>query len=150
MVIFDTEEYIDSLISVLQEGREVPLLVVGHSMEPFLVHERDTVLLSPVSRMLKKGDIALFKRNNGQYILHRIYKIKDNVVYFVGDNQNLCDVEGPIKIEQICAMVYSAKRHGMEIHETDFIWRFFQREWLWTIRWRPYMKKLLALAYRNK
>lgn len=145
MIIFDTEEYIDSLISVLQEGREVLLLVVGHSMEPFLVHERDTVLLSPVNRMLKKGDIALFKRNNGQYILHRIYKIKDNAFYFVGDNQNLCDVEGPIKREQICAAVYSAKRHGVEIYETDFIWRFFKSAWLWTIRWRPYMKKAFHL-----
>lgn len=149
MVIFDTEEYIDSLISVLQEGREVPLLVVGHSMEPFLVHERDSVLLSPVDRMLKKGDVALFKRKDGQYILHRIYKIKDNAFYFVGDNQNLCDVEGPIKKEQICALVHSAKRHGVEIQETDFIWRFFKRAWLWTIRWRPYMKKLLALVFHK-
>ena len=132
MLIFDTEEYIDSLISVLQEGWEVPLLVFGHSMEPFLIHERDTVLLSPVDRMLKKGDIALFKRKDGQYILHRIYKIKDNDFYFVGDNQNLCDVE--------------AKRHGTEIYENDFIWRFFKKGWLWTIRWRPYMKKLLALV----
>ena len=145
MVIFDTEEYIDSLISVLKEGREVPLLVVGHSMEPFLVHERDTVLLSPVDRMLKKGDIALFKRKDGQYILHRRYKIKDNDFYFVGDNQNLCDVEGPIRKEQICALVHRAKRHGTEIYENDFIWRFFKKGWLWTIRWRPSMKKLLAL-----
>ena len=149
MIIFNTEEYIDSLISVIREGREVPLLVVGHSMEPFLVHERDTVLLSPINCMLKEGDIALFKRNNGQYILHRIYKIKDNDFYFVGDNQNLCDVEGPIKKEQIYAMVHSAKRHETEIHEDDFIWRFFKREWLWTIRWRPYMKKLLAFVFNK-
>lgn len=146
MIIFDTEQYIDSLISVLQEGQEVPLLVVGHSMEPFLIHERDTVLLSPITSMLKKGDIVLFKRKNGQYILHRIYKIKDNDFYFVGDNQNLCDVEGPIKKEQIYAIVHSAKRHGVDIHENDLMWCFFKRVWLRTIRWRPYMKKLLALV----
>lgn len=145
MILFDTEQYIDSLLSVLQEGQEVPLLIVGHSMEPFLIHERDMVLLSPTHSGIKKGDIVLFRRKDGQYILHRIYKIKGDDVYSVGDNQNLCDIEGPMKKEQICAVACRAKRHGVEICEKNLIWRFFQREWLWTIRWRPLMKKILTV-----
>ena len=89
----------------------------------------------------EKGDIALFKRQDGQYILHRIYKIKQDGYYFVGDNQNICDIEGPIRREQICAVVYKARRHGIEIQEKDFIWRLFRREWRWAIRWRRQIKR---------
>lgn len=141
MKVFDTETYIDSLMEIVNTGQEVPLIVVGHSMEPFLIHERDSVLLAPIRDSLKKGDIALFKRQDGQYILHRIYKIKQDGYYFVGDNQNICDIEGPIRREQICAVVYKARRHGIEIQEKDFIWRLFRREWRWAIRWRRQIKR---------
>ena len=141
MKVFDTETYIDSLMEIVNTGQEVPLMVVGHSMEPFLIHERDSVLLAPIRDTLKKGDIALFKREDGQYILHRIYKIKQDGYYFVGDNQNICDIEGPIRREQICAVVYKARRHGNEIQEKDFIWRFFKREWRGAIRWRRQIKR---------
>ena len=55
MKVFDTETYIDSLIEIVNTGQEVPLMVVGHSMEPFLIHERDSVLLAPICDSLKKG-----------------------------------------------------------------------------------------------
>ena len=141
MKVFETETYIDSLMEIVNAGHEVPLVVVGHSMEPFLIHERDSVLLAPICDSLKKGDIALFKRQDGQYILHRIYKINQDGYYFVGDNQNICDIEGPIRREQICAVVYKARRHGIEIQEKDFIWRLFSREWRWAIRWRRQIKR---------
>ena len=142
MRVLETETYIDALIDIVAQGKDVPLMVAGHSMEPFLVHERDSVLLSPVRCALRKGDIALYKRENGQYILHRIYRIRRDEYYFVGDNQNICDIEGPIKREQICAVVRQVRRHGKEIREGEFLWRFFQREWLWLIRWRRYLKRL--------
>lgn len=150
MKIFETEAYIDSLLDIVREGREVPLTVVGHSMEPFLVHERDSVLLAGIDRKLQKGDIALFKRKDGQYILHRICAIRQDGFYFVGDNQNSCDIEGPIKREQICAVVHQVKRHGLDIREDDFIWRFFKKEWLWVIRWRRQIKRLRVLKVLRK
>lgn len=66
---------------------------------------------------------------------------KQDGYYFVGDNQNICDIEGPIRREQICAVVYKARRHGIEIQEKDFIWRLFRREWRWAIRWRRQIKR---------
>ncbi len=150
MKVFETEEYIDSLIDIVQKGHEVSLVVVGHSMEPFLVHERDSVLLSPINDPLQKGDIALFKREDGQYILHRIFAIRRDGFYFVGDNQNLCDIEGPVDGNQIFAVVHKAKRHGIEIQETGLLWTFFKKPWLWAIKWRRYLKKLLGFKHLNK
>lgn len=142
MRVLETEAYIDALMDIVEQGRDVPLMVAGHSMEPFLVHERDSVLLSPVRCALRKGDIALYKRENGQYILHRICRIRRDEFYFVGDNQNICDIEGPIRREQICAVVHQVRRHGKEIREGELLWHFFQREWLWLIRLRRYLKRL--------
>uniref|UniRef100_UPI0035A5D1B1 S24/S26 family peptidase n=1 Tax=uncultured Thomasclavelia sp. TaxID=3025759 RepID=UPI0035A5D1B1 len=69
-----TREYIDILRTVIDEGKEVNMRVLGSSMAPFVVHERDTIYFKRPERKLKKGDIAFFQRNNGQYVVHRIYK----------------------------------------------------------------------------
>ena len=46
--------------SILEEGKEVPLVVTGNSMMPFLIDRRDQVLIKRIERPLKKGDIAFF------------------------------------------------------------------------------------------
>ena len=53
----------------------LPLVISGNSMLPFLVHGRDTVYLSKLKRPVKKGDVLLYRRDSGAYILHRVYKI---------------------------------------------------------------------------
>lgn len=73
-------------VDMVDQGNEVLLVVVGHSMEPFLVHERDQVLLSPITREVRKGDIILYQREDGQYILHRICRIGADGYDLVGDN----------------------------------------------------------------
>ena len=34
-------------------------------------------------RKLKKGDMVFFQRSNGQYVMHRICKVKQGKYYFV-------------------------------------------------------------------
>ena len=66
--IVDNQEYMKVVRSILEEGKEVPLVVTGNSMMPFLIDRRDQVLIKRIERPLKKGDIAFFQRENGQYI----------------------------------------------------------------------------------
>ena len=74
-------------------------------MMPFLIDRRDQVLIKRIERPLKKGDIAFFQRENGQYIMHRIHFMRkddrtgENQFYFIGDGQK--NIEGPIKEIQI-------------------------------------------------
>lgn len=147
MKILGTEAYINTLVDMVDQGNEVSLVVVGHSMEPFLVHERDQVLLSPITRKVQKGDIVLYQRENGQYILHRICRIRADGYDLVGDNQNICDIEGPIQRKQMRAIVRKVRRHGKVVQEGDFLWRIFQKEWLRMIRWRRYLKKILFIGH---
>lgn len=142
-----TREYIDILRTVIDEGKEVNMRVLGSSMSPFVVHERDTIYFKRPERKLKKGDIAFFQRNNGQYVVHRIYKVKGDEYYFVGDNQTL--IEGPIEKGQIFATVTRVIRKGKEIRPGDPWWLFFQKIWINMIPLRRITIKAYGLIRRK-
>lgn len=107
--IVDNQEYMKVVRSILEEGKEVPLVVTGNSMMPFLIGRRDQVLIKRIERPLKKGDIAFFQRENGQYIMHRIHFMRkddrtgENQFYFIGDGQK--NIEGPIKETRIFGVI---------------------------------------------
>ena len=57
--------------SLLLEGAELPLVISGGSMLPFLASGRDSVMLKAPDRALRRGDIVIYRRENGAYVLHR-------------------------------------------------------------------------------
>ncbi|MBQ7365244.1 MAG: S24/S26 family peptidase [Clostridia bacterium] len=59
----------------------------GTSMQPLLRHHENPVVLVPVEGRLKKGDVPFYKRENGQYVLHRILKVRKDSYDCCGDNQ---------------------------------------------------------------
>ena len=59
----------------------------GISMLPFIRQGHATVIVVPVSERLKKYDVALFHRKTGEYVLHRVVKVRKNDYVFCGDNQ---------------------------------------------------------------
>lgn len=67
------------MIALLDEGKEIQLTVTGNSMGPFLRHKRDqAVLVKPAdSTALQVGDVPLYRRENGQMVLHRIVERDD-------------------------------------------------------------------------
>ena len=58
----------------------------GDSMYPTIL-PRDLLVIEAVTKPLKKYDIPLYKRDSGQYVLHRIIDIKDNSYVICGDNR---------------------------------------------------------------
>ena len=71
----------------------------GTSMTPLLKSGRDRVYVEKIVKPLKKGDIALYKRDNGEYILHRVMRAKNGVFTFCGDNHYV--LEPNVKENQI-------------------------------------------------
>lgn len=143
----EPEVLIEHLLELLETADAVPLLISGNSMVPFMVHGRDTVFLSKVSRKLKKGDMILYRRDNGIYVLHRICKVqnvKQQPVYsLIGDAQTI--VEPHISNEQILAIVTAVERKGKLLKERSFIWFFFEKIWLRIIPLRPILIKAYTL-----
>lgn len=144
----DTREYVGVLRQLTEEGREVSMVVAGGSMSPFLIHERDSIYFKKPDRELKKGDMVFFQRKNGQYIMHRICKVKPEGYYIVGDAQ--VNVEGPVSREQIFAIITKVKRKEKWVKPGDFWWEFFEHVWIHMIPVRRMVMKMYGVVYRRK
>ena len=57
----------------------------GVSMYPLLRHRRDTIIITPTTKRLKKYDVPLYRRGN-EYVLHRIIKVLPDSYIIRGDN----------------------------------------------------------------
>ena len=124
----------------LQEGGHASLVVTGNSMYPTLSHGRDTVFLQPVEGQLQKGDLILYRRENGDYVLHRIVRCPSlNEWVCSGDNQ--WEPERVCR-EQAVAKVYSFCRKGKEYAVTAQGYRCYV--WLWVCLF-PIRRPILAV-----
>ena len=124
------------------------MVISGSSMSPFLIHARDSVWLKKPNRPLKVGDIVFYQRESGQYVLHRICKIKSDGYYMIGDAQT--QIEGPLKREQIFAQIGKVERKGKILKPGDFWWNFFEKVWIRMIPVRVIVTRIYAIIYRNK
>jgi hypothetical protein len=97
-------------------------------MYPFLRHGLDAVSLAPVElHALKSGDVVLVKRDNGQYVLHRMVKRCLDSVLILGDAQQ--DIEGPLRLDQVIAVVTQVWRGDLIINCNGLGWRTCSRLW---------------------
>lgn len=148
----DTETYMEIVKGILGEGKEVSLMVAGNSMSPFLVHQRDSILIAPVRGTLKKGDMVFYQRESGQYVMHRICRVRKeegrNVYYLVGDAQTVR--EGPVRREQIFGVITAAYRKGKWEKPGSFWWGFFRCVWVRVIPLRKALCKLYGNVARRK
>lgn len=131
----DTAILMEQYKALLPSVESLPLLVTGNSMVPFLVDRRDTVYLSRIERPLRRGDIVLYQRSGGAYILHRIYRQEGNTFVMVGDAQT--QLENGIRREQIFAVVTAAQRKGRRQEPGCFWWDFFEKAWIRMVALRP-------------
>jgi hypothetical protein len=131
LIVLDTKEYVSALRELTEAGQEVSVRIFGSSMVPFLGDGRDEVLIKKPDRELKVGDVVFFQRDSGRYILHRIWKIKPEGYYIVGDSQE--EIEGPVRQEQIFAYVTRARRKGKWVGPGNFWWEFFEHVWIYMV-----------------
>ena len=96
-------------------------------MKPMLIPERDSVMLSPVTGRLCRGDLPLYQRKNGQYTLHRVISAGEQYTC-CGDNQ--VDLERGIEHEQIIAVVSSFTRNGKCISVNAPVYRMYCSFWM--------------------
>lgn len=134
------EAYMEDLLQTLEYTHSVPLVISGSSMDPFLVHGRDTVFLTRLTRPAKRGDMLLYRRTGGQYILHRVYKVQSDSLVMIGDGQ--LSVEPGIRPEQVLATVSAVRRKGKLLKSGHPTWVFYEKIWIRLIRMRPRLLRL--------
>ena len=100
---------------------------VGDSMMPLIKQGRDVLVISTVNGRLKRYEIPLYKRDSGQYVLHRIPKVRKNDYVICGDNR--CNKEYGITDRHIIGVLSGIIRDGREIHMTDIKCRIYAHLW---------------------
>ena len=144
--VAEPEVIMEPLLALLEETSAVPLVITGSSMTPFLVHGRDTVYLSKPHRPLKRGDMVLYQRDNGAYILHRVYRVEGETCTMVGDAQTL--LEPGIRPDQVRALVTAVCRKGKLLKRGSFWWDFFETVWIRMVPLRPGVRAVYSLLKR--
>lgn len=104
---------------------------VGDSMEPMLRNRENVVVLEKTEGILKKYDLPLYKRPNGQYVLHRIIKVRKNDYIICGDNRRKSEI---VPHEWVIAVAVGYYKNG------NFI----------SVNNENYLKYLKTLGIRRK
>lgn len=121
---------------------------VGDSMMPFIKQGRDVLVISRTEGRLKRYDVPLYKRDSGQYVLHRILKVRENDYVICGDNR--WNREYGITDRHIIGVLTGIIRDGREIPVTDIKYRIYVHLWCdffpvraFIIRIRQFLKRRL-------
>lgn len=120
---------LSALMPLMQEqlhaGKAVQFVAYGRSMLP-LLHDSVVTLVSPPP-VLKAGDVPLYRRKSGQYVLHRVVGVNSDGSYrLCGDNQY--DIESPILHAQVVAVLTAFERDGKVVSvEEPWVKRYVRR-----------------------
>ena len=113
-------ELVPVISSALEEKKPVEMTVTGNSMMPLFL-DRSSVVRLTCPDDLKTGDIVLYKRNDGHFVLHRIVKVHDGLYDIVGDNQFAVDRD--VSLESVIAKVDGFSRDGKRWQSSDGLYR---------------------------
>ena len=116
----NTGDFKTDLEQLLQEGNIIRLKPQGFSMYPLFIPRRDEALIQQVPvTSLKRNDVALYRRDQGILVLHRIVRVTADGYYMTG-----------------------------EISVRNPVYRFLSALWLLMLPVRPFCFRLTAFLRR--
>ena len=132
---------------LLEQGR-FAYTTRGVSMLPLLRHQRDLVVIArrPEGR-LKKYDAALFKRDNGAYVLHRVIRVRENDYIICGDNLEQME---PVREDQILGVLQEIVRNGKTVSVRALPYRIYVHLWWDFYPVRFFVRRLRRFGGRVK
>lgn len=142
-----TMEEISPLIQeVLSKGEDVTITASGNSMMPLWVHGKTRVVLTKCEpEGLKKGDVPLYIREDGKYVLHRIIRVNADSYDLAGDAQVRVE-KGLPKASVLAVTKGYYSRKGKFIPLDKFTHRVFSSLWILV---RPLRRYILAVYRRT-
>lgn len=142
----DTTKFLDAVCLMLRQGQtRVPVPVTGVSMLPFL-RTGDTAFLDAIDGPVNLGDILLFQRPDGSYVLHRVIKCcPDGSFLLLGDNQM---VPEPVDPSQLRARVSAVRIGGQVFAPGDRRWWLFSHLWRWLRPFRGLIGKMHSWLHK--
>ncbi len=121
---------------------------VGVSMKPMLRNRRDRIVVLPVGdRTLGKGDLPLYRRPDGAYVLHRIIGVKGDHYIIRGDNTYAKEIVPHAWVLGYVSEFYRGERHVLSSSKR---YRLYVTLWQLLYPLRLPVHKLRVLIGRNK
>ena len=140
------EQLMPLFLERLEAGGIVRFGPRGVSMLPMLRQGIDSVELSPLPEKLKKYDLPLYQRQNGQYILHRVIKAGETYTC-MGDNQFV--PEPGLEHSQMIALVTAFYR-GKKRYSVDALsYRLYCRFWHYSRPVRHFWRRGIGFLRRR-
>ena len=102
--------------------------IEGVSMQPMLRQKRDLVVVRPREDRLKKYDVALYRRDNGKYVLHRVVRVLPDGYVIRGDN--CFSDETDITDREIIGVLSDFVRKGRQRSASALSYRVYTRMWV--------------------
>ncbi|WP_303805043.1 S24/S26 family peptidase [Ruminococcus flavefaciens] len=99
----------------------------GDSMMPLIKQDRDLLIIEPAIGRLKKYDVPMYKRDSGQYVLHRILKVREDDYVICGDNRWV--KEYGIQDRHIIGVLTAVVRDGKEISVNSWKYKLYVHLW---------------------
>ena len=113
---------------ILAQGNSVEITVTGISMRPLFEHKVSRVRLAPAGE-LKRGDVPLYRRDNGAFVLHRIVSLEGDTFTCCGDNQ--WHLEPGLRPDQVLAVMTDFSRKGEKWTSCNHpLYRLYWRFWV--------------------
>ncbi len=107
------EDIMPLIKDAFSRGQTITIPVTGTSMMP-LLRPKDAVTLSlPNMTEIARGDILLYRRKDGRYVLHRVVEVYADTIDFCGDNQ--VEIEENVSKSRVIAQVVSYEKDGKTV-----------------------------------
>lgn len=118
------DDVIDIMREKLNNGGTITFTPKGTSMEPMLRDGKDIVVLAKPKGRLNMLDVALYRRDDGAYIMHRVIDVDDKGCYvFCGDNQFA--KEKGIREDQIIGIMTCFIRKGTTYYADSILYKLY-------------------------
>lgn len=120
----------------------------GDSMMPLLRQKRDLVVIGKPCGRCRKYDVALYKRDSGQYVLHRVLKVRREDYVICGDHR--WQREYGVTDRHVIGVMTAVVRDGREISVRDLQYRIYVHLWCDLFYFRAGILWLKAFPRRLK
>lgn len=104
-------------------------VVHGVSMYPLLINKRDTVYIEKTDKF-KKYDVILFRRKNGQLVMHRLLKQNGDILTMCGDNDFVLE---KVHRCQVLGVMKEFSRNGKIVKSNNLLYKLYYRIWCFSI-----------------
>ncbi len=130
---------IESWHKLSKEGISLPVTIrlQGSSMEPLIRSGQDLATIIPMDKMPVPGDVILFRRGEGDYVVHRVYQTDPEGSWLQTWGDNCLQPDAPIKPSAVLGLVVSVEKDGRQLRLDTLAQRKRGLAWLNSFVRRP-------------